>query len=123
VARAAGQRRGQRRSSGTRAACQALLAELDADPATLTLGSNGAVVAGAEAGLGVTLVSRDAVASALAAGRLAELAVPHTPLRRPWHAVSHRRASATVQLLVEHLCAQPGPPATRWRRVAPASRG
>jgi LysR family transcriptional regulator, low CO2-responsive transcriptional regulator len=103
--------------SGTRAACEALLAELDADPATLTLGSNGAVVAGALAGLGVTLVSRDAVAEALAAGRLAELAVPHTPLRRPWHAVSHRHASPAVELLVEHLCAQPGPPATRWRRA------
>jgi len=103
--------------SGTRAACQALLAELDADPATLTLGSNGAVVAGAVAGLGVTLVSRDAVAEMLAAGRLAELAVPHTPLRRPWHAVSHRHASAAVELLVEHLCAQPGPLATRWRRA------
>jgi DNA-binding transcriptional LysR family regulator len=103
--------------SGTRAACQALLAELDADPATLTLGSNGAVVAGALAGLGVTLVSRDAVAEALAAGRLVELAVQHTPLRRPWHAVSHRHSSAAVELLVEHLCAQPGPPATRWRRT------
>ena len=103
--------------SGTRAACQALLAELDADPATLTLGSNGAVVAGALAGLGVTLVSRDAVAEALAAGRLVELAVPYTPLRRPWHAVSHRHASAPVELLVEHLCAQPGPPATKWRRA------
>jgi DNA-binding transcriptional LysR family regulator len=102
--------------SGTRAACQALLAELDADPATLTLGSNGAVVAGALAGLGVTLVSRDAVAEALAAGRLVELAVPHTPLRRPWHAVSHRHASTAVELLVEHLCVQPGPPPTRWRR-------
>ena len=103
--------------SGTRAACQALLAELDADPATLTLGSNGAVVAGAVAGLGVTLVSRDAVAEMLATGRIVELAVPHTPLRRPWHAVSHRHASAAVELLVEHLCAQPGPPATRWRRA------
>ena len=103
--------------SGTRAACQALLAELDADPATLTLGSNGAVVAGAVADLGVTLVSRDAVAEMLAAGRIVELAVPHTPLRRPWHAVSHRHASAAVELLVEHLCAQPGPPATRWRRA------
>jgi DNA-binding transcriptional LysR family regulator len=103
--------------SGTRAACQALLAELDADPATLTLGSNGAVVAGALVGLGVTLVSRDAVAEALAAGRIVELAVPHTPLRRPWHAVSHRHASAAVELLVEHLCAQPGPPATKWRRA------
>lgn len=101
--------------SGTRTTCLALLAELDADPATLTLGSNGAVVAGAAAGLGVTLVSRDAVREALAAGRLVELPVPHTPLARPWHAVSHRRASVGAELLVEHLCAQPGPPALRWR--------
>jgi DNA-binding transcriptional LysR family regulator len=101
--------------SGTQAACQALLAQLDADPATLTLGSNGAVVAGALAGLGVTLVSREAVAEALAAGRLVELTVPHTPLRRPWHAVSRRHASAAVDLFVDHLCAQPGPSATRWR--------
>jgi DNA-binding transcriptional LysR family regulator len=60
-------------------------------------------------------VSRDAVREALAAGQLVELAIPHTPLRRPWHAVSHRHASAAVDLLVEHLCAQPGPPAVRWR--------
>ena len=102
-------------ASGTRATCEALLAELDADPPTLTLGSNGAVVAGALAGLGVTLVSRDAVRAPLAAGQLAELAVPHTPLIRPWHAVSYRRASAAVGLLVEHLLAQPGPAAIRWR--------
>lgn len=108
--------------SGTRATCQALLAELDADPPTLTLGSNGAVVAGAVTGLGVTLVSRDAVREALAAGRLVELAVPHTPLRRPWHAVSHRHASAAVDLLIEHLCAQPGPPVIRWRAVRGPSR-
>jgi LysR family transcriptional regulator, low CO2-responsive transcriptional regulator len=109
--------------SGTRTTCQALLAELDVDPPTLTLGSNGAVVAGAAAGLGVTLVSRDAVREALAAGRLAELAVPHTPLTRPWHAVSHRRASAGVELLVDHLCTQPGPPALRWRRPARKAGG
>lgn len=91
--------------SGTRAACEALLASLDADPATLTLGSNGAVVAGAVAGLGVTLVSRDAVAARLAAGDLAELPVPHTPLIRPWHAASRPRASAATELLVTHLLA------------------
>jgi DNA-binding transcriptional LysR family regulator len=91
--------------SGTRATCEALLASLDADPATLTLGSNGAVVAGAVAGLGVTLVSRDAVAARLAAGDLAELPVPHTPLIRPWHAVTRPRALAAAELLVTHLLA------------------
>lgn len=102
--------------SGTRATCEALLAELDADPDTLTLGCGGAVVAGAVAGLGVTLASRDAVRDALATGRLVELPVPHTPLVRPWHAVSHRRVPAAADLFVTELLACPGPSATRWRR-------
>jgi DNA-binding transcriptional LysR family regulator len=102
--------------SGTRATCESLLAALDADPPTLTLGSNGAVVAGAVAGLGVTLVSRDAVAGPLSTGDLVELPVPHTPLTRPWHAVTRPRTSAVVEALVAHLLAQRGPAATRWRR-------
>ena len=40
-------------------------------------------------GLGVTLISRDAVAAELAAGHLAELAVPGTPLHRDWYLVAH----------------------------------
>jgi DNA-binding transcriptional LysR family regulator len=102
--------------SGTRAACEALLATLDATPPTLTLGSNGAVIAGAVAGLGVTLVSREAVRDQLAGGRLTELAVPHTPMHRPWHAVSHRDAHAAVDLLVAHLFTQQAPGGARWRR-------
>ena len=101
--------------SGTRATCEALLAGLDADPPTLTLGSNGAVVAGAVAGLGVTLVSRDAVTKAIAAGELVELSVPHTPMSRPWHAVTRRRASAVADLLVAHLLAANEPAAASWR--------
>ena len=76
--------------SGTRETCEALLASLDVEPPTLTLGSNGAVVAGAAAGLGATLVSGDAVRGLLAAGDLVEVPVPHTPMRRPWHAVTTR---------------------------------
>lgn len=101
--------------SGTRATCEALLAALDADPPALTLGSNGAVVAGAAAGLGVTLVSRDAVRADLAAGRLVTLAVPHTPMRRPWHAVTYRHVPAATRLLLSHLLAAGGPPGQRWR--------
>ena len=40
-------------------------------------------------GLGVTLVSRDAVAAELAYGRLSELPVPGTPLHRDWYLVAH----------------------------------
>jgi DNA-binding transcriptional LysR family regulator len=103
--------------SGTRATCEALLAELDVDPPTLTLGANGAVIAGAVAGLGVTLVSRDAVRAQLDAGTLAELAVPHTPLARPWHVITYPNAPAAAELLVSHLLAQHE--AARWR-PAPA---
>jgi len=96
--------------SGTRVTGEALLAGLDADPPRLTLGSGGAVVACAAAGLGATLVSRDAVTRQLADGALVEVAVPGTPLRRPWHAVTHERQPGATALLVEHLLAREG-----WR--------
>jgi DNA-binding transcriptional LysR family regulator len=102
--------------SGTRTTCEALLAALDADPPTLTLGSNGAVVAGAVAGLGVCLVSRDAVVRWLASGDLAELSVAQTPMARPWHAVTRPRPSAVAELLVAHLLTQDGPAGGGWRK-------
>ena len=108
--------------SGTRETCEALLGALDADPPTLTLGSNGAVVAGAAAGLGVTLVSRDAVRGLLAAGEVAEVAVPQTPMRRPWHAVTYPRASAATEVMVAHLLAQGGPAERCWRQPAERRR-
>ena len=100
--------------SGTRETCETLLASLDVEPPTLTLGSNGAVVAGAAGGLGVTLVSRDAVRGLLAAGDVVEVAVPQTPMRRPWHAVTYARPTAATEVLVAHLLAQQGPPENRW---------
>jgi len=98
--------------SGTRVTGEALLASLDADPPRLTLGSGGAVVACAAAGLGATLVSRDAVARQLDEGELVGVAVPGTPLRRPWHAVTHERQPGATTLLIEHLLAREG-----WRRL------
>ena len=74
--------------SGTRATAEALLAGLDITPLSLTLGSNGAIRESAGIGLGVTLVSRDAIEPELASGQLAQLAVPGTPLRRDWYLVS-----------------------------------
>ena len=96
--------------SGTRATGEALLSGLDADPPRLTLGSGGAVVACAAAGLGATLVSRDAVSRQLENGELQEVAVPGTPLRRPWHAVTHGRQPGATALLVRHLLDREG-----WR--------
>jgi LysR family transcriptional regulator, low CO2-responsive transcriptional regulator len=75
--------------SGTRLTTEALLAELDITPRTLTVGSNGAIRESAAVGLGVTLVSRDAVAQELASGRLAEIRVPGTPLHRDWYLIAH----------------------------------
>ncbi|MEU6574820.1 LysR family transcriptional regulator [Streptomyces sp. NPDC046805] len=109
--------------SGTRVTCEILLAGLEVDPPRLTLGSNGAVVAGAVAGLGATLVSRDAVAPHLATGDLVEVAVPDTPLHRPWHAVTHARTSASTRLLLGHLLHDTaGATATAdWRLPRPGS--
>lgn len=112
--------------SGTRSTCDALLAGLQADPPSLILGSNGAVIAGAVAGLGVTLVSRDAVARQLAAGDLVQLAIAGTPLRRPWHAVTHQVSPAATTMLIGHLLRHGDDSATRWRRpqrqASPARR-
>jgi LysR family transcriptional regulator, low CO2-responsive transcriptional regulator len=77
--------------SGTRLATERLIADLDlapgeaGSPELLTLGSNGAIKQGLAVGLGVTLISRFAVARELRQGLLAEISVPGTPLSRPWH--------------------------------------
>jgi LysR family transcriptional regulator, low CO2-responsive transcriptional regulator len=89
--------------SGTRATCEALLVNADVQPPQLTLGSNGAVIAGAIAGLGATLVSREAVRAHLRDGRLAELGVAGLPLSRPWHAVTHARTTAQVSVFTAFL--------------------
>jgi DNA-binding transcriptional LysR family regulator len=91
--------------SGIRATTTALLSALEVDPPRLTLGSHGAVVAAAVAGLGVTLVSLPAVHGHLESGALVQLAVPGTPLRRPWHVVSQPAPTATTELFVRHLLA------------------
>ena len=90
--------------SGTRASTDALLVDLDIAPLTLMVGSNGAIRESASVGLGVTLVSRDAVAAELASGRLVELPVPGTPLHRDWYLVAHPgRLPPTAARLVAHV--------------------
>lgn len=89
--------------SGTRATLEGLLARGDVDPPLLTLGSNGAVAAGTVEGLGMTLISRDAVGDHLEQGSLEVVPLAGTPLRRPWHAVTHQIATATTELFVAHL--------------------
>jgi len=74
--------------SGTRASTDALLADLDISPLTLMVASNVAIRESAQVGLGVTLLSRDAVAAELAEGKLAEIPVPGTPLHRDWYLIA-----------------------------------
>jgi DNA-binding transcriptional LysR family regulator len=93
--------------SGTRATTLMLLEQLEISPPQMTLGSHGAVVAAAVAGLGVTLVSRHAVSRELEAGALVELPIPGTPLDRPWHIVTHSPCVGSTALLVRHVIAHP----------------
>jgi LysR family transcriptional regulator, low CO2-responsive transcriptional regulator len=70
--------------SGTRALGEQFLQERGLGPQTLTLGSNGAIKQAARAGLGVSLLSRAAVESELAAGWLGEITLTDGPASRPW---------------------------------------
>jgi LysR family transcriptional regulator, low CO2-responsive transcriptional regulator len=70
--------------SGTRALNLEFLAARGIEPATLTLGSNGAIKQAARAGLGVSLISRAAAEVELSAGRLIELQLADPPPSRPW---------------------------------------
>lgn len=91
------------RGSGTRDTTVALLDSLQISPPLLALGSHGAVVASAALGLGVTLVSADAVVSHLHSGDLRRIPVAGTPLARPWHAVTSAAPTATCRLFLSHM--------------------
>jgi DNA-binding transcriptional LysR family regulator len=73
--------------SGTRALNEQFLAEHGLVPETLTLGSNGAIKQAVRAGLGVSLLSRAAVADELESGRVAELPLLQRPATRPWFVI------------------------------------
>lgn len=89
--------------SGTRETTLALIESLQIHPPVLALGSHGAVVASAVLGLGMTVVSADAVAHHLRNGDLMPVAVRGTPLSRPWHAVTTAAPTATTRLFLSHL--------------------
>lgn len=89
--------------SGTRATTLALLQALQLDPPLLSLGSHGAVVASAALGLGLTLVSADAVGGQLADGRLVTVPARGTPLSRPWQLLTGRAPTATARLFLRYV--------------------
>jgi LysR family transcriptional regulator, low CO2-responsive transcriptional regulator len=91
--------------SGTRATAEALLDSLGIAPRILTLGSNGAVVESVRIGLGITLISADAVAGDLAAGRLEEWQHSGLPIERPWHLLARagEPLAPTPERFLAHL--------------------
>jgi DNA-binding transcriptional LysR family regulator len=93
--------------SGTREATEELFDSLAISPTRLTIGSNGAIRECVRAGLGISLLSREAVARDLQAGSLAIIPAPATPIARAWHLVGNakRDASAAVRRFVEHAVA------------------
>ena len=111
--------------SGTLETTLALFERAQVQPHTLTLGSLGSVIAGAKVGLGLTLLHADAVAEDLAAGRLIEVDVPHTPISRPWHLVTGLRPTAAATLFIAS-CASPELKSAAFRlrpRTAVRARG
>ncbi len=77
--------------SGTRETTETVFSELGISPPAVTIGSNGAIRECVRVGLGISLLSRDAVARELADGTLAEIATPITPMIRDWHIVGGRK--------------------------------
>lgn len=99
--------------SGTRAAVAELLARLSSDPegpARTVVGSTEAAKRCVLAGMGLSFVSRHAVADELAAGRLEQVPLPGTPVpRRFWVVVPRDRtpSSATAALVALLRAAAP----------------
>jgi len=89
--------------SGTRALNERFLEEQGIAPQTLTLGSNGAIRQAARAGLGVSLISREAVEGELEAGRLGEIQLRDRPPPRTWFVV--RSAIGPVREVVRSFVA------------------
>ena len=104
--------------SGTRRTAEELFAELGISPATLTLGSNGALRESVQVGLGITLISHDAVARELEEGTLEEWRCPTLPRHRAWHLVSRadEDLAPTAGLFLAHVTADHTPKSTSSRR-------
>ena len=101
--------------SGTRTLVEHFLNERGLSPATLTLGSNGAIKQAARVGLGISLLSRAAVEAELGSGRLGELTLRDGPDRRSWFVLRSAvgPVRAPVQEFLEFVQAKAGREATR----------
>ena len=88
-----------------------LFEDLGIGPRTVTLRSNGAIRASVQAGLGITLISRDAVERELAEGQLEEWRGKALRRQWAWHVVGRagEHLPPTAALFVDHLVAQDTP--------------
>ena len=96
--------------SGTRATAEEFFAGAGMAPPTLTIGSNGAIVESVAAGLGVTLISLDAVRRAAEMGAVRIVGVRGLPLHRDWYVVTRsgdepRGAPAMFRAFLLHASA------------------
>ncbi|HRK48669.1 MAG TPA: LysR substrate-binding domain-containing protein, partial [Nocardioides sp.] len=87
---------------GTRQAALALVAGLESEPPTLTLGTQGAVLAAARAGLGLALAHEAAVGADLRTGSLVRVPWSGVPLLRPWHLCTAASPTPTTELFLDH---------------------
>jgi DNA-binding transcriptional LysR family regulator len=109
--------------SGTRENAEEWLSGVGLAPPTLTIGSNGAIVRLVSLGLGVTLISMDAVRREVGEGDVRVLPVRGLPLRRHWHAVvrAGERLPGPVERFLD-LLRRRRPPAGPLRAGAAVSR-
>lgn len=109
--------------SGTRATTEEVFADLGLSPAVLTLGSNSAIRESVQIGLGITLISADAVAAELDGGLVEEWRHGPLPLERQWHLVARdgETLPAGARRLLHHL-AREGTPDERFRLTAEGLR-
>lgn len=87
--------------SGTRSANEDFLHDFGLEGETLTVGSNGAIRQAARLGLGISFLSRDAVAPDVEAGTLGIIAVAPGPASREWHVM--RAAVGPPRALVDEF--------------------
>jgi LysR family transcriptional regulator, low CO2-responsive transcriptional regulator len=98
--------------SGTRHTTEAFLAGNGIEPGSvMNVGSNGAIKRATELGLGVTMISRDAVREELASGQLTLLQARGTPLRRSWYVLLGKDVllPPSARLFLEFLRSPPPP--------------
>jgi LysR family transcriptional regulator, low CO2-responsive transcriptional regulator len=86
----------------TRAASDEVIARLGINPPTLVISTDDAIRGSIEAGLGIGVLSLDAVAEAIRKRELIVVPTPATPMPQPWHLLI-RRGDETDERVMRFL--------------------